>query len=78
MIGSTIEVADEMQRWFEAGACDGFIMQPSYLPGELDEICDLLVPELQSRGMIRVGYDGMTLRDNLELERPASRYAGKV
>jgi alkanesulfonate monooxygenase len=78
MIGSTIEVADEMQRWFEAGACDGFIMQPSYLPGELDEICELLVPELQSRGLIRVGYDGGTLRDNLELDRPASRYAGKI
>jgi alkanesulfonate monooxygenase SsuD/methylene tetrahydromethanopterin reductase-like flavin-dependent oxidoreductase (luciferase family) len=78
MIGSTMQVADEMQRWFDANACDGFIMQPSYLPGELDEICDMLVPELQTRGLIRVGYDGKTLRDNLELERPASRYAGKA
>lgn len=77
-IGSTVQVADEMQRWFEAGACDGFILQPSYLPGELDDICDMLVPELQGRGIIRVGYEGTTLRDNLELKRPASRYATRT
>ena len=75
MVGSVSGVADEMQRWFMAGACDGFILQPSYLPGELDDICAMLVPELQSRGLIRVGYDGCTtLRDNLELERPPSRW----
>ena len=76
MIGSVAQVADEMQRWFTAGACDGFILQPSYLPGELDDICTLLIPELRTRGLIRVGYDGCTtLRDNLELVRPKSRYA---
>lgn len=75
MVGSVTQVADRMQHWFEGGACDGFIMQPSYLPGELDEICALLVPELQNRGLIRTGYDGATLRDNLGLDRPRSRYA---
>ncbi len=75
MIGSATEVADEMQRWFEMYACDGFILQPSYLPGELDEVCQMLVPELQNRGLIRVGYEGETLRDHMGLERPGSRYA---
>ncbi|MGE0630063.1 MAG: NtaA/DmoA family FMN-dependent monooxygenase, partial [Hyphomicrobiaceae bacterium] len=74
-IGSTMQVADTMQRWFEAGACDGFILQPSYLPGELDDICRWLVPELQSRGIVRSGYQGTTLRENLGLGRPKSRYA---
>ena len=74
MIGSAVEVADEMQRWFEMDACDGFILQPSYLPGELDEVCQMLVPELQGRGLIRVGYDGVTLRDHMGLARPGSRY----
>jgi N-acetyl-S-(2-succino)cysteine monooxygenase len=75
MIGSTVEVADQMQRWFEMDACDGFILQPSYLPGELDDVCKLLVPELQNRGLIRVGYEGATLREHMGLARPASRYA---
>ena len=75
MIGSVGDVADEMEQWFRAGACDGFILQPSYLPGELDEVCQMLVPELQRRGLTRVGYEGATLRDHMGLARPASRYA---
>jgi alkanesulfonate monooxygenase SsuD/methylene tetrahydromethanopterin reductase-like flavin-dependent oxidoreductase (luciferase family) len=75
LIGSVSQVADIMQEWFENEACDGFILQPSYLPGELNEFCDLLVPELRNRGLVRTGYDGNTLRDNLGLSRPASMYA---
>jgi alkanesulfonate monooxygenase len=75
LVGSYLSVADTMQRWFENDACDGFILQPSYLPGELDEIAELLIPELQNRKLIRIGYDGTTLRDNLGLRRPPSRYA---
>lgn len=77
MRGSVMEVADEMQSWFEGRACDGFIFQPMTMPGDLNNIYELLVPELQNRGLIRIGYDGATLRDNLELKRPASRYAGQ-
>lgn len=77
MRGSVNEVADEMQAWFENHACDGFIFQPLTMPGDLDDIITLLVPELQNRGLIRIGYDGTTLRDNLELNRPASSYAGQ-
>lgn len=75
MIGSVKDVADEMEHWFRLGACDGFILQPSYLPGELDDVCQQLVPELQRRGLTRTGYDGPTLRDHLGLARPKSRYA---
>jgi alkanesulfonate monooxygenase len=75
LVGSVTNVADTMQKWFEAEACDGFILQPSYLPGELTEICNLLIPELQNRKLIRVDYSGKTLRDNLSLRRPESRYA---
>lgn len=75
MIGSVKDVADEMEHWFKLGACDGFILQPSYLPGELDDVSQLLVPELQRRGLTRAGYEGTTLRDHLGLKRPKSRYA---
>jgi alkanesulfonate monooxygenase len=73
--GSVTRVADELEEWYRAGACDGFILQPAYLPGSLDEACTLLIPELQRRGLFQTEYRGKTLRDHLGLARPRSRYA---
>ncbi|MGD9795815.1 MAG: LLM class flavin-dependent oxidoreductase, partial [Acidimicrobiia bacterium] len=70
--GTTAEVADELERWYEAGACDGFAFTPVSMPDALDSICDLLMPELRRRGLARESYDGVTLRDHLGLERPPS------
>jgi hypothetical protein len=64
-----------MQAWFDNRAVDGFLIQPSHLPSELNEFVDLVIPELQSRGLFRTEYEGPTLRDNLGLPRPVSRYA---
>ena len=75
LVGSVMDVADTMEAWFHAHACDGFILQPSYMPGELDDIGEMLVPELRNRSLIRESYAGATLRENMELPRPASRYA---
>jgi hypothetical protein len=36
---------------------------------------ELVVPELQRRGLFRTEYEGTTLRENLGLKRPVSRYA---
>jgi alkanesulfonate monooxygenase SsuD/methylene tetrahydromethanopterin reductase-like flavin-dependent oxidoreductase (luciferase family) len=76
--GTPARIADQMQEWFDNRACDGFILQPSFMPGDLDDVVDLLVPELQHRGLTRVGYAGKTLRDNLGLQRPPSRYSVPV
>ena len=73
--GSAVEVADEMQRWFETGAADGFNIMPPVLPGGLEDFVDLVVPELQSRGLFRTSYEGTTLRERLGLKVPTSRYA---
>ncbi len=73
--GDVNTIADTMSQWFHSHACDGFIMQPSTMPGDLNDMADLLVPELQNRGLIRVGYEGATLREHMELKRPESRYA---
>ena len=35
---------------------------------------ELVVPELQRRGLFRTEYEGKTLRENLGLKRPVSRY----
>ncbi|MBB4375244.1 alkanesulfonate monooxygenase SsuD/methylene tetrahydromethanopterin reductase-like flavin-dependent oxidoreductase (luciferase family) [Bradyrhizobium sp. cir1] len=60
-----------MQEWFEARACDSFMLQVPYLPGGLDEPVHGLVPELQHRGLFRTEYDGTPLRDTLGLPRSA-------
>jgi FMN-dependent oxidoreductase (nitrilotriacetate monooxygenase family) len=69
--GSPVQIADQIQEWFEAGACDGFIIRPSYLPGSMEEFVRLVVPELQRRGLFRKEYQGSTLREHLGLSRPA-------
>ncbi len=73
--GTAVQIADEMESWFKARAVDGFLVQPAVLPGGLDDFCRLVIPELQNRGLFRTGYEGTTLRENLGLPRPASRYA---
>jgi alkanesulfonate monooxygenase len=64
-----------VEHWFQGGAIDGFLIQPPYLPGGLDEFVATVIPELQRRGLFRRGYSGRTLRENLGLPRPVSRYA---
>jgi N-acetyl-S-(2-succino)cysteine monooxygenase len=71
LLGTPRTVADELEEWFVSGAADGFNIMPEYLPGGLDNIVDLLVPELQRRRLFRAEYEGATLRDNLGLKRPA-------
>ena len=72
--GTPQTVADYMEEWFTQGACDGFTVMPPYIPGALDDFCELVIPELQRRGLFRTEYDGTTLRDHLGLPRPQSRY----
>jgi FMN-dependent oxidoreductase (nitrilotriacetate monooxygenase family) len=69
--GSPGQVADKIEEWFLAEACDGFIIRPSYLPGSMEEFVRLVVPELQRRGLFRKEYEGKTLRDHLGLTRAA-------
>jgi len=75
--GTPTQIVDEMEKWFREEAIDGFLIQPSYLPGGLKEFIDTVIPELQERGLFRTDYTGTTLRENLGLPIPASRYAGK-
>ncbi|WP_439816295.1 LLM class flavin-dependent oxidoreductase [Zavarzinia sp. CC-PAN008] len=74
IVGTAARIADVMQDWFQDGAADGFNILPPYLPGGIDDFVDLVVPELQARGLTRTAYDGRTLRENLGLARPANRF----
>ncbi len=69
--GTAKSVADEMQEWFEAEACDGFVLAATHMPGAYEDFCRLVVPELQRRGVFRREFAGTTLRENLGMPRAA-------
>jgi alkanesulfonate monooxygenase SsuD/methylene tetrahydromethanopterin reductase-like flavin-dependent oxidoreductase (luciferase family) len=73
--GSPQTIADYMEEWFCKDGCDGFNIMPPFLPGGLDDFVELVIPELQRRGLFRTEYEGRTLRENLGLKRPESRHA---
>lgn len=67
--GTPTDVADQMEAWFLDGACDGFVLAASHMPGAYEDFVRLVVPELQRRGTFRREYEGTTLRENLGLPR---------
>lgn len=76
-IGSPETIADELQRWFEQGAADGFVLFET-IPGQLERFVDRVVPILREKGLFRVDYEGRTLRDNLGLVVPDNRYGEPI
>ena len=69
-VGSPTDIADRIEEWFSAPACDGFVVAPTHQPGCFEDFVKFVVPELQKRGIYRKDYSGSTLRDHLGLARP--------
>ncbi len=65
-------VADQMEEWFTGGACDGFVLAATHMPGAYEDFARLVVPELQRRGLYHKDYAGTTLRENLGIARPTA------
>ena len=66
-VGSARTVANEINRFVQHDASDGFILVPHLTPGGLDRFVDEVIPELQDLGVYRTAYPGGTLRHNLGL-----------
>ena len=75
LVGTAAQVADTLVEWFDGEAADGFMFTPQWLPGGLTDFVDLVVPELQQRGVFRTAYEGSTLREIMGFDRPAARRA---
>jgi len=73
--GTPPRIADTLEEWFVAGAADGFNILPPYFPGAFADFVDLVVPELQRRGLFRRAYTGSTLREHFGLARVPSPVA---
>jgi alkanesulfonate monooxygenase len=74
MVGTPGEIADTMQEWLETNASDGFNIMFPTVPAGLDDFVNMVVPELQRRGLFRREYEGTTLREHLGLPRPENRF----
>jgi alkanesulfonate monooxygenase len=72
--GDPGQVADFMEDWYKSQACDGFMLSMPVQPRSLRDFVELVVPELQRRGLRPLDYPGATLRDNMGLARPADPF----
>jgi FMN-dependent oxidoreductase (nitrilotriacetate monooxygenase family) len=72
-VGSPVTVANEIQRWFEAGAFDGINITVT-VPSEFARFTDEVLPILRERGIVRSEYESTTLRGNLGLPIPDNRH----
>ena len=73
MKGTPKHIADFMEGWLHDQATDGFNILPSILPASLDDVVDLVVPELQRRCLFRFEYGCTTLRAYLCCMGPGRR-----
>jgi FMN-dependent oxidoreductase (nitrilotriacetate monooxygenase family) len=64
-VGTPADIVDQMEAFIATAGGDGFMLSPIYCPGAIEEVVDLIVPELQRRGLYRTEYRGRTQRDHL-------------
>ncbi len=62
IVGSPVDVADELQGWVRDADVDGFNLARVVVPETLNAFVDLVVPELQSRGVFKTEYREGPLR----------------
>jgi hypothetical protein len=63
--GTASQVADQLMEWQTKTGVDGFNLIPCPPTAGIDDICTLLIPELQRRGRFRLAYNAEehTLRE---------------
>jgi len=74
-VGTGEKIADEIIRWIDEGASDGFILGFPVQAQGLDDFVEYVIPVLEARGRYQRTLPGQTLRDHLGLPRKVSRYA---
>ncbi|MCS5734164.1 NtaA/DmoA family FMN-dependent monooxygenase [Herbiconiux daphne] len=73
-VGAPATIAAEIERWYAAGAADGFNLFVQH-PEDFARFRAEVLPLLVARGLFRTTYEGDTLRANLELPVPLNRHA---
>ena len=70
---SPATIADELERWVAEADVDGFNLAYAITPGTFVDFIDLVVPELQRRGLVWEDYAGNTLRESVYGPGPPTR-----
>jgi FMN-dependent oxidoreductase (nitrilotriacetate monooxygenase family) len=65
IVGTASQVADELQAWVEETGVDGFNLSRTVVPESYEDFIDLVVPELQNRGLYKTSYEDGALRHKL-------------
>ncbi|MBB2940813.1 FMN-dependent oxidoreductase (nitrilotriacetate monooxygenase family) [Actinoplanes lutulentus] len=65
IVGTGVEVAEQLAEIFGSGAADGFLITPTHFPGSFEDFGRAVVPHLQRLGVYRKDYEGTTLRSHL-------------
>jgi alkanesulfonate monooxygenase len=65
LVGSPSTIADELVGWMDETGVDGFNLHYMVSPGDIVDFVDLVVPELQRRGVYKTRYEDGTLREKL-------------
>ncbi len=80
VVGSGADVADTFQEWMAEADIDGFNLAYAVTPETFEDIVDLVIPELQRRGIYKTDYAPGTLREKLtgRARLPASHPAARV
>jgi FMN-dependent oxidoreductase (nitrilotriacetate monooxygenase family) len=74
VVGSPTRVAEELEAWMHDTGVDGFNLMYTVMPECFVDFVDLVVPELQQRGIYKTEYAPGTLRE--KLTGGAARTAG--
>lgn len=65
LTGDAVSIADELQSWVEEGEVDGFNLSRIVVPESFSDFIDIVIPELQDRGLYKTAYAPGTLRNKL-------------
>ncbi|MFC0666516.1 LLM class flavin-dependent oxidoreductase [Azotobacter chroococcum] len=65
IVGSPQQVADALANWIEQTDLDGFNLTRTVTPESYADFIDLVVPELQNRGLYKTAYAAGSLREKL-------------
>lgn len=65
IVGSPRTVVDELEAWRDETGVDGFNLAYTVMPECIDDFVDLVVPEMQRRGIYKTRYTAGTMREKL-------------
>ncbi|SAL52845.1 flavin-dependent oxidoreductase [Caballeronia sordidicola] len=65
IVGDAADVADALESWVNETGVDGFNLTRTVTPESYEDFIDLVIPELQARGIYKTSYADGTLREKL-------------